>query len=393
MAIRSLTASATAFALCDAASAQTLPAPPRAPQSMRDVAPGLAAYTDDILFGEVWERPGLGKRDRSLITIASLIAGGRSAQLTSHLRIGLGNGLEPAEIAEVLTHLGFYAGWPNAVSAVTVTQEVFKAQGIDPRLAAQPRGAPLALPASDAARAERVRATVGIAAPALADYTNRVLFGNLWRRPALAARDRSLVTIAALVTTGDGAQLEFHLRLGLDNGLSPVELAEALNHLAFYAGWPKAMGAVPVLARVAGPVEAKADPLTVIRAGTAPAAGPARNFIGSVQVDTAFRGAGPSRLSGARVTFQPGARTNWHSHALGQTLLIASGRGFVQDEGGAVREVRAGDIVVTAPGVRHWHGATRDSVMSHFAISERSGGEDVIWMEPVTDAQYRGRVQ
>jgi len=384
---------AVALAPGDTAAAQTAPVAPRAPQSMREVAPGLAAYTDNVLFGEVWERPGLAKRDRSLVTIASLIAGGRSAQLTSHLRIGLGNGLKPVEIAEILTHMGFYAGWPNAVSAVVVAQDVFKAQGVDTASLAVQEGGPLTAPASDAARAERVRATVAPTAPALADYTNRILFEDLWRRPALAARDRSLATIAALVTTGDVAQLEFHLRLGLENGLSPAELAEAFNHLAFYAGWPRAMGAVPVLARVTGPAESIPSPLTVVRAGTSPVAGPARNFTGSVQVDTSFRGAAPSRLGGARVTFQPGARTNWHSHALGQTLLIASGRGLVQDEGGAVREVRAGDIVVTAPGVRHWHGAARDSVMSHFAISERSGDADVIWMEPVSDAQYRGRAK
>jgi 4-carboxymuconolactone decarboxylase len=385
---RILAASAAAMALGGAAEAQNAP-PARAPQAMRDVAPGLAGYTDSILFGEVWERAGLAPRDRSLITVSSLIAGGRAAQLTSHLRIGLENGLTPVELSEVITHLAFYSGWPNAVSAIAVANDVFKAQGVDFPALATPPGPPLPVPASDAARASGVRETVAPMAPALADYTNRVLFDDLWRRPGLSARDRSLATIAALITTGDAAQLEFHLHRGLESGLTRAEVAEAVNHLAFYAGWPRAMAAVPVMKAAFGAPQSAASPLSVIAAGAAPTAGPASNFTGSVAVDTAFEGLGASRIGGARVTFQPGARTNWHSHKLGQTLIVISGRGRVQEAGGSVRDIAAGDVVVTAPDVKHWHGAAPDSAMTHFAVAERVEGQSVSWMEPVTEAQYR----
>lgn len=384
-------ASAAAMALGGVAEAQNAPAA-RAPQTMRDVAPGLADYTDRVLFGEVWERPGLALRDRSLVTVSSLIAGGRATQLTSHLRIGLENGLTPAELSEVITHLAFYSGWPNAVSAVAVAHDVFKAQGVDFATLAPSPGAPLPLPASDVTRAATVRETMAPIVPALADYTNRVLFEDLWRRPGLSARDRSLATIAALITSGDTPQLEFHLRRGLENGLKRDEIAEAINHLAFYAGWPRATAAVSVMKSVFDVPQAAgaaARPLTVVRAGTSPVAGPARNFTGSVEVDSAFEGLGASRVTGARVRFRPGARSNWHSHALGQTLIVTSGRGLVQEEGGAVREIGPGDVVVTAPGVKHWHGAAPDSAMTHFAVAERGEGQNVIWMEPVTDAQYR----
>ena len=387
---KALAASAAAIALGGAAEAQTAP-PSRAPQTMRDVAPGLADYTDRILFGEVWERPGLSARDRSLVTVSSLIAGGRAAQLTSHLRIGLENGLTPGELSEVITHQAFYSGWPNAVSAIAVAHDVFKARGIDFAGLATPARSPLPLPPSDAARAAGVREAVAPMAPALAGYTNRVLFDDLWRRPGLAPRDRSLATIAALITSGDAPQLEFHLRLGLENGLKREEIAEAVNHLAFYAGWPKAMAAMPVMKAVFGAPQAPASPLTVVGAGASPVAGPASNFTGSVTVDTAFEGLGASRLSGARVTFQPGARSNWHSHALGQTLIVTAGRGLVQEEGGPVREIATGDVVVTASGVKHWHGAAPDSAMTHFAVAERDEGRNVIWMEPVSDTQYRRR--
>jgi 4-carboxymuconolactone decarboxylase len=387
---KALAASAAAMALGGVAEAQNAP-PSLAPQSMRDVAPDLAGYTDRILFGEVWERPGLAPRDRSLVAVSSLIAGGRSAQLTSHLRRGLGNGLTPGELSEVITHLAFYSGWPNAVSAVAVAHDVFRARGIDFADLATPARAPLPLPPSDAARAAGVRETVAPMAPALADYTNHVLFDDLWRRPGLAPRDRSLATIAALITSGDAPQLEFHLRRGLENGLKREEIAEAINHLAFYAGWPKAMAAVPVMKAVFGAPQAAALPLTVVRAEASPMAGLASNFTGSVTVDTAFEGLGASRLGGARVTFQPGARSHWHSHTLGQTLIVTAGRGLVQEEGGPVREIAVGEVVVTAPGVKHWHGAAPDSAVTHFAVSERGEERNVIWMEPVSDTQYRRR--
>ena len=380
---------ASMIAAGEEARAQAQPKP-RASEAQRTVAPGIAGFTDTILFGEVWERPGLAPRDRSLVVISSLIAGGSAAQLTSHLRIGLENGLKPGEISEIITHQAFYSGWPNAVSAVNVAHEVFKAQGIN-TAAFQPGGVPLATPASDASRAAKVRAEVAPVAPALADYTNRVLFADLWRRPGLTARDRSLATIAALVTTGDTAQLDFHLRLGMDNGLTREQIAEAVNHLAFYAGWPKAMAAVPVLKTVFDTATrtGAAEPLEHVRAGTAPVTAPARNFTGSVKVDTAFQASAPARLGGARVTFQPGARTNWHRHALGQTLIVVAGRGLVQEEGGAVREVAPGDVILTAPGVKHWHGATADSAMTHFAVAERGEGENVTWLEPVSEKQFR----
>ncbi|MES2987942.1 MAG: carboxymuconolactone decarboxylase family protein [Pseudomonadota bacterium] len=383
-----LKTAAAAAALAGPAAAQEAPSP-RAPQTMRDITPGLAGYTDNILFGEVWRRPGLTPRDRSLVTLSSLVAGGRSAQMTSHVRVGLGNGLKPGEISEILTHLAFYSGWPNAVSALNVTHEVFKAEGVDLATLAAAPGPPLPISDSDASRAATVRETVAPTVPALADYTNRILFDDLWSRPHLSPRDRSLVTIAALVTTGDLPQLEFHLRLGLQNGLTRGELSEAVNHLAFYAGWPKAMAAVPML-KAAFAEPATVPALTYISAGASPSTGSASNFTGSVHVDTGFQGVGPMRVGGARVTFQAGARTNWHKHALGQTLIVTAGRGFVQEENASIRPIATGDVVIIAPDVKHWHGAAPDSAMTHFAVSERGDQPVVTWLEPVTDAQYRG---
>lgn len=112
-------------------------------------------------------------------------------------------------------------------------------------------------------------------------------------------------------------------------------------------------------------------------------------FTGSVRVDPLFQAPPPARVAGAHVTFEPGARTNWHTHPLGQTLIITSGLGWVQREGGAIEEVRPGDVVWFPPNLRHWHGATPATAMTHIAIQESLEGKVVDWMEKVSDEQYR----
>jgi quercetin dioxygenase-like cupin family protein len=124
--------------------------------------------------------------------------------------------------------------------------------------------------------------------------------------------------------------------------------------------------------------------------GSEPSArGPADCFTGSVRVDTLFGPQEPARTSGAYVTFEPGARTAWHMHPLGQTLIITAGFGWVQRESGAIEEVRPGDVVSFPPGEKHWHGASPTTAMTHIAITEALDGKNVDWMEHVSDEQYR----
>ncbi|MBY2916743.1 cupin domain-containing protein [Rhizobium leguminosarum] len=131
--------------------------------------------------------------------------------------------------------------------------------------------------------------------------------------------------------------------------------------------------------------------MDIKRSGSQPSAkGPADWFTGSVRVDPLFAVTSPARAAGASVTFEPGARTAWHTHPLGQTLIVTSGFGRVQREGGPVEEIRAGDVVSFAPSERHWHGASPTTAMTHIAIQEQLDGKVVDWMEHVTDRQYQG---
>ena len=112
-------------------------------------------------------------------------------------------------------------------------------------------------------------------------------------------------------------------------------------------------------------------------------------FTGAVRIDPLFQAPEPARVAAAGVTFEPGARTAWHTHPLGQTLIVTAGRGWAQREGGPIEEIRPGDVIWFAPGEKHWHGATPVAAMTHIAIQERLGGKMVEWLEQVTDAQYR----
>jgi 4-carboxymuconolactone decarboxylase len=146
----------------------------------------------------------------------------------------------------------------------------------------------------------------------------------------------------------------------------------------------------------APPMASGPDPQTIIitRSGSQPSRqGPAENFTGSVRVDPLFQTHDPSRTSGARVTFEPGARTAWHTHPLGQILIVTAGSGLVQPWGGPIDEIRQGDVVWIPPGQKHWHGASPNTAMTHIAMVEQLDGKSVDWLEQVSDVQYGAPVR
>ncbi|MGB6134140.1 MAG: cupin domain-containing protein [Acidobacteriaceae bacterium] len=131
--------------------------------------------------------------------------------------------------------------------------------------------------------------------------------------------------------------------------------------------------------------------MEIQRAGTqASRRGPAEYFTGTVRVDPLFEAPEPARVVGASVTFEPGARTAWHTHPLGQTLVVTAGCGRAQRWGGPIEEIRPGDVVWFAPGEKHWHGAGPETAMMHIAVQEKLEGRTVDWLEPVSEEQYRG---
>lgn len=211
------------------------------------LAPGMAVLTDEVLYGDVWNRQELSSRDRSLVTITALIALGKTGPLVGHLGRALDNGVQPSEASALLAHLAIYCGWPNAVSALEAYDQVYTARKVDTAVLATMRPPLPALP-SDGSRAKALADDVAAVAPKFAQLTNDVVFNDLWRRSDLTPRDRSLVTIVALAAMGDDDDLDVYLHRGVESGLTRGQIAEAITHVAFYAGWSKATKAMRAVA-------------------------------------------------------------------------------------------------------------------------------------------------
>ncbi|MCU1700840.1 MAG: 4-carboxymuconolactone decarboxylase [Mycobacterium sp.] len=212
------------------------------------VSPALERYQQQVVADDLWKRRELSLRDRSLVTISALITGNQAAEMPHYFNRALDDGLTAGELSETITHLAFYAGWPNAMSAVAAARDVFSARGIgvDQLPVSQPDLLPLDQEA-ESTRESTNQQAYGAIAPGVLHFTTDVLFRNLWLRPGLAPRDRSLVTVSALVASGQVAQITYHLGRALDNGLTPAQAGEALTQLAFYAGWPKVFTALPIV--------------------------------------------------------------------------------------------------------------------------------------------------
>lgn len=167
------------------------------------------------------------------------------------MNLALDNGVKPSEISEIITHLAYYAGWGRAFGAVGAAKEVFAERAIGQEQLPAASGDLLPLDeAAEAERASMVEQNFGSVAPGVLHYTTEALFRDLWLRPGLAPRDRSLVTVSALVATGQVAQITFHLNRAMDSGLTQPQASETLTHLAFYVGWPNVFSALPVAKEV-----------------------------------------------------------------------------------------------------------------------------------------------
>ena len=239
------------------------------------------------------------------------------------------------------------------------------------------------------------RDALGEFAPEFARLNDDILFGEVWsRNDLLPLRDRSLVTVTALVSQGiTDSSLTYHLQEARKNGITRTEIAEIITHVAFYAGWPKAWAAFRQAKEVwadEGPAEdAKAAfQREMIFPVGEPNTAYAQYFIGNSYLAPISS----EQVSVANVTFEPGCRNNWHVHKAasggGQMLIGVAGRGWYQEEGKPAVEIRPGTVIHIPANVKHWHGAAADSWFAHLAFGVPGEQTENVWLEPVTDAQY-----
>lgn len=229
------------------------------------------------------------------------------------------------------------------------------------------------------------REQLGAFAPKFAELNDDVLFGQVWsREEVLSARDRSLITITALIASGAFEQLPVHLQRGKENGLTGKEVSESITHLSFYVGWPKAWSAFMLAKDIFKDEEMDVpqDLGTLFDTGEPNPYGEfftGKSYLYPVQFDKEIG------LSIGNVTFEPGARNNWHIHDGGyQILIVTGGEGWYQEEGKEAQTLRKGDVILTQDGVKHWHGAKSNQWFEHVAITTGQAK----WLEPVNEAIY-----
>lgn len=345
----------------------------------------------------------LSKKEKAFVPIAAFTASGNLPQLKTSLNQGLDEGLTVNEIKEALVHIYAYAGFPrslNGIDAFMAVMDDRKAQGKVDEMGRE--ATPLPADFDQNAYGHKVRNTlVGkdishrtngypVFAPIIDKYLVEHLFADIFARDVLSHQERELVTISILAAIpGTEPQLKGHLGIAMNMGYSEAQLKNFIEVLRDKVGAQVAENGARVLGEVLGtPLpEVHSRAVKVTRKATPVDASP-DYFTGNATIEARFASETSDSYSGGIVNFEAGARTAWHTHPAGQTLIVTAGRGLVQSEGEAVQEILPGDVVWIPANERHWHGAAPDSVMSHVAISEPRNGSTVTWMEHVKDAQY-----
>ena len=232
------------------------------------------------------------------------------------------------------------------------------------------------------------RENLGNLAPKFAELNDDILFGEIWsREDKLSLRDRSMITISALMAQGLYPQLKSHLIMGKKHGLKKEEVVEIVTQLAFYTGWAKAWSTFPMINEVYADENIEETHGGAFGMGELNPYG--KYFIGNSYLKQLGNTGGVGILN---VTFEPKCRNNWHIHKAtnggGQILICIEGEGWYQEDGKTAQSLKVGDVVVIPANVKHWHGAKKDSWFSHIAIEVPGENASNEWLEPVTDEQY-----
>lgn len=328
---------------------------------------GLTAQTENLL----------GDKNAAIVKIAALTANGKTDELKDALNGGLDAGLTVNEAKEILVHLYAYTGFPRSLNGLAALMEVLKEreqQGVnDPQGETVDRELPLE------GKYERGRETLeklsgvpqpkpakgyGEFAPRIDQFLKEHLFADLFDNPVLDHKTRELVTISALASlSGVEAQLNGHLALGKNTGWTDAQLADIVRRASSAKG---------------------IDPLHP--KGTQKL--PADWFTGEAYLTPLLARDTTNNFAMGSVYFERGARTHWHAHPRGQVLIVTAGEGLYQEQGKPAQLIRKGEVVNIPASVKHWHGASAHSPMTHIAITNYTGDKGVDWLEAVSDNQF-----
>lgn len=352
----------------------------------------------------------LNPRQQAIINISSLTAIGDLVKLKPALGAGLDAGLTINEIKEVLMHLYAYCGFPRSLRGIQTFMEVLdsrKAKGINDKMGRT------ASPVKDK-RSKYERGKENLAklsgmpqngppagyaafAPEIEVFLKEHLFADLFERDVLTFAERELVTVTVNASIGGvEPMLRSHMGLSINTGISPAQLKGLVDLVEVNVGKKEGEAAKKVLNEVLKskglPSDTNASKVTdhgvklqsIFPKGDKT---PSENFTGTAWASRLVQQDATGTYSVGNVVFEPGARTNWHTHPAGQTLLVLEGRGWYQEKGKPARSISKGDVVEIPANTEHWHGAAKDSSFNHLAITNRKDG-GVNWLQPVTTEEY-----
>lgn len=340
----------------------------------------------------------LSARQKAIIPIASLTASGNVAKLEKALVKGLEQGLSVNEIKEIFIHSYAYAGFPRALNGINTFIKVMENRhkaGIVDTLGREAK--PLPIDFNVNAYGHKVRNELvgrdisnrktGYApfVPTIDKFLVEHLFADIFYRDVLSIKDRELVTISILsALPGAEAQLTSHMKLSLRVGYTPAQLSNFISVLNNTVAQDNAIRALKIMESVSPTTDVDNSVTKAkVNRDKSYTLGSKDKFVGEAKITSRFASPVSSHYRGAMVEFESGARTAWHTHPKGQTLIIISGKGLVQSDGSDIQTMLPGDVITIPPNTRHWHGAALDSPMSHIAISTPDNGKTVEWMELV----------
>ena len=345
----------------------------------------------------------LNVKQQSIVTISAFTAKGDLLQLQNALVDGLDAGLTVNEIKEVLVQLYAYTGFPRSLNALQTFADVLnqrKQNGIKDELGKEASPLPtnksklqFGTEMQTKLVGQPVKGEVFEFAPAIDQFLKEHLFGDIFGRDNLDWKNRDLATIAALVALGGVEnQLRSHFRVGIYNGITAAQLTNLLSIIQSKVGAKEGNAASRVLQGVLkpnDPVMKEDEKGTIDYAMIFPRGEKItnNNFIGNAWLYQMIMPDSLNPIQVGSVTFEPGARTNWHLHPGGQILLITDGTGYYQEKGSPKRIIKKGDVVKCPAKVPHWHGATKDDMLIQIAITNTHKGAPV-WLEPITDEEY-----
>jgi 4-carboxymuconolactone decarboxylase len=342
-------------------------------------------------------------QEKSIVGIAALTAKGDLVALKYALRRGLDSGLPVQKIKECLVHTYAYCGFPRSIRGLQTFMEVLderKSKGIQDSIgvAASPihqsstkyeRGKKIL---NELSKSDRPLPPYALFAPVIDTFLKEHLFADIFERDVLTYAERELVTISVLAAIGRAEpMLRSHYTLCLNVGLTPDQLHEFVQIIGTTLGEKEAASALLALNDVLGIKTTATKPDMAATSVVLPKGEKVTNpnFTGTVWVHMFVQTDTTYDINAGNVTFEPGARTHWHVHPGGQVLLVTSGKGRYQEEGGSVIEIQQGDVIKCTPNVKHWHGAAPDCELSHIAIGTNQELGAVKWFGPVTDKEYR----